>query len=165
MVLMLYCINWPNFIVWFPLRLEILAKFCIAIVCKPRCDIINFEINLVFLIKPFLGMTKKSKYKLKFKVKWKAFFIIFKVLSIARNRLRPESALLKTVFFQYILFPFLLRLNIRKMIYVIKVKNELFFRTLWAPTQTETQFSMIFSLKYSELRQKIACVLLLLKYF
>ena len=30
-----------------------------------------------------------------FKVKWKAFFIIFKGLSIAKNCLRPESALLK----------------------------------------------------------------------
>ena len=33
----------------------------IAIVCFPGCDVINFEIDLVFLIKPFFFMTKKSK--------------------------------------------------------------------------------------------------------
>ena len=33
MFLMLYSINWPNFIVWLPLLLEILGNMCIAIVC------------------------------------------------------------------------------------------------------------------------------------
>ena len=65
MVLMLYSINWPNLIVWFPLLLEILAKMCNAIVCWPGCDVTNFEINLIFLIKPFLYMTRKSKQKRK----------------------------------------------------------------------------------------------------
>ena len=32
-VLMLNSIKWPNFIVWFPLLFEILAKMCIGIVC------------------------------------------------------------------------------------------------------------------------------------
>ena len=32
MFLMLYYINWPNFIAWFPLPLEILGNMCIAIV-------------------------------------------------------------------------------------------------------------------------------------
>ena len=27
---------------------------CTAIVCKPGCDVMNFEVNLIFLIKPFL---------------------------------------------------------------------------------------------------------------
>ena len=31
---------------------EILGNFRIAIVCQPGCDFINFEINLIFLIKP-----------------------------------------------------------------------------------------------------------------
>ena len=36
---------------------------CIAIVCEPGCDVMNFEVNLKFLIKPFFlhdqkGMTK-----------------------------------------------------------------------------------------------------------
>ena len=65
MILMLYPINGPNFIVWFPLLLEILAKMCNAIVCWPGCDVTNFEINLIFLIKPFLYMTRKSKQKRK----------------------------------------------------------------------------------------------------
>ena len=26
---------------------------CIAIVCKPGCDVMSFEVNLIFLIKPF----------------------------------------------------------------------------------------------------------------
>ena len=52
MFLVLYAIIiWPNFIVWLPLLLEILGNMCIG-------DIINFEINLVFLIKPFFYMTK-----------------------------------------------------------------------------------------------------------
>ena len=33
MFLMLYSINWPNFIVWLPLVLEILGNMCIAIDC------------------------------------------------------------------------------------------------------------------------------------
>ena len=33
MFLMLYSINWPNFIVWFALLLEILSNMCIANVC------------------------------------------------------------------------------------------------------------------------------------
>ena len=65
MFLMLCSINWPNFIVWFPLFLEILGNMCIAIVCWPGCDVINFNINLIFLIKLFLYMTKMSRQKLK----------------------------------------------------------------------------------------------------
>ena len=34
MFLMLYSINWPNFIAWSPLLLEILGNMCIAIVCQ-----------------------------------------------------------------------------------------------------------------------------------
>ena len=33
MFLMLHSINWPNFIVWLPLPLEILDNMCIKIVC------------------------------------------------------------------------------------------------------------------------------------
>ena len=50
MFLMLYSINKPNFIAWFPLLLEILGNMCIAIVCEPGCDVMNFDINLIFLI-------------------------------------------------------------------------------------------------------------------
>ena len=98
MFLMLYSIDWPNFIVWLPLLLEILGNICIAIVCFPGCDVINFEISLIFLIKPFFYMTKYSRQNLNilktkkaFQVK-KAFFIIFKGKSFAKNYLRPYSA-------------------------------------------------------------------------
>ena len=71
--LMLYSINCPNFIVWLPLLLEILGNMCITIVCLPGCDVINFEINLVFLIKAFCYMTKKSRQKFKYLENEKSF--------------------------------------------------------------------------------------------
>ena len=69
----------------------------IAIVCFPSCGVINVEINLIFLIKPSLYMTKKSRQKFKhlenensFEGEIKSVFI--KGLSVAQNCLRPESA-------------------------------------------------------------------------
>ena len=53
MFLMLYSINSPNLIAWLPLLLEILSNICIAIVCYPGCDVMDFEISLIFLIEPF----------------------------------------------------------------------------------------------------------------
>ena len=61
--LVLCSINWLNVIVWLPLLLEILGDICITIVCKPVCDVINFKINLIFLIKLFFYMTKNVKAK------------------------------------------------------------------------------------------------------
>ena len=46
--LMLYSTNWPNFIVWLSLLLEILGSMCIAINCEPGCGVIKFEITLSF---------------------------------------------------------------------------------------------------------------------
>ena len=43
---------WPNFIVCLPLLREILGNMCIVIVCQPGCDVINFKIDLIFLIEP-----------------------------------------------------------------------------------------------------------------
>ena len=60
MFLTLYSIHWPNFIVLLPLLLEILGDMCIAIVSFLGYDLINFVINLTFLIKPFFYMTKNS---------------------------------------------------------------------------------------------------------
>ena len=37
-------INWPNFMAWLPLLLEILGNMCIAIVWQPGCDVMDFEI-------------------------------------------------------------------------------------------------------------------------
>ena len=42
-------------------------KVCVcAIVCFPGCDVINFEINFIFLIKPFSYITNKSRQKFKY---------------------------------------------------------------------------------------------------
>ena len=45
MFLMLYSINWPNFIVLLPLLLEILGSMCVEIAGFPGCDVIKFETN------------------------------------------------------------------------------------------------------------------------
>ena len=55
-----------NFIVWLLLLLEIMENMCITIVYLPGCDVINFEINLIFLIRLFCYMTKKSRQKFKY---------------------------------------------------------------------------------------------------
>ena len=46
---------------------------CIAIVCFPGCDVINFVADLIFLIKPFFYMMKKSRQKFKYLENEKAF--------------------------------------------------------------------------------------------
>ena len=58
---------------WLPLRLEILVNIYIAIVCYPGCDVINFEINLIFLIKPFFDMTENSRQKFQYLENKKSF--------------------------------------------------------------------------------------------
>ena len=63
MFLRLYFINWPKCIAWLPFFLEILDNMCIVIICCPACDVINFEINHNFPIKPFFYETKKSGRK------------------------------------------------------------------------------------------------------
>ena len=52
-------INWPNYIVWLPLLSDILGKMCVAIACKPGCDVMNFEVKLIFVIKPFILRDEK----------------------------------------------------------------------------------------------------------
>ena len=77
---LLYSINWPNFIAWLPLLLDILDNICIAIVCYPgylsNRDVFptwpkSYDKNLNIL------RTERV-----FKIKQKAFFNIFKRLSI-----------------------------------------------------------------------------------
>ena len=63
MLLLLYCINWPSFIIWLPLLHEILGYMYIAIDCYPGCNVMNFEDNLIFLIKPFFLHEQKVKIK------------------------------------------------------------------------------------------------------
>ena len=62
---MLRSIKWPNIIAWLPF-LEALVNRCIAFVSEPGCDVINFEINLIFLIKPFFDITEKSRQNIKY---------------------------------------------------------------------------------------------------
>ena len=73
MFLMLQSINWPNFIVWLSLLLDVLGNMCIKIVYEPGYDVIKFGINLIFLIKPFRYKTKKSRQKLKYLENEKSF--------------------------------------------------------------------------------------------
>ena len=68
------------------------------IVCFSSCDNINFEIKLIFLIRPFSLWWKSQdknlnnlRTKRAFKVKQKAFFKVFKGLSVAKI-VRPGSA-------------------------------------------------------------------------
>ena len=98
MFLILYSINWPNLIVWLPLFLEISGNICIEIVCFRNCDEINSEINLIILIRRFLYVTKNStqifKYlenKKSYQGQIKAFPIIYKGFSVAKNCLRSKS--------------------------------------------------------------------------
>ena len=70
---MLYSVNWSNFIAWLPLLREILSNMCITIVCKPDCDI-KFEINLIFPIKLFCYMKKKSRQKSEYLENEKSFW-------------------------------------------------------------------------------------------
>ena len=80
---------------------------CVVVVCFSSCDITNFEINLVFLIKPFFYMIKESRQKFKYlenkkalREKQKAFFVIFNGLSVKEIYLRHECAPLTIIGFQ-----------------------------------------------------------------
>ena len=72
MFLMLYSTNWPNFIARLPLLLEILCNMCIAVVCYPGRDVMDFQITIIFLIEPFFLYDKNLnilRKKRAFKVK------------------------------------------------------------------------------------------------
>ena len=75
---------------------------CITIVCQPGCDVIRFEVNLTFLLSRFATWPKSQDKNLNIlrtkrssEVKQKAIFIIFKMISFAKNCLLPKSALLR----------------------------------------------------------------------
>ena len=61
-----FTINWLNFIVWLRFPLEVSDNMCIALVCFPVCDVINFEMNLMVLIKPIFLHDQKIKTKCKY---------------------------------------------------------------------------------------------------
>ena len=53
--------------------IEIFRKTCAAIFRYQFCDVINFEIYLSFLTKPFSSMSKSSEQKLKYLKKERTF--------------------------------------------------------------------------------------------
>ena len=50
-----------------------MANMFIATVCQRGCDVINFEVNLIFLMKSFFFMTNKSWQKFKYIENEKSF--------------------------------------------------------------------------------------------
>ena len=64
--LLLYSINWPNFIVWLPLLCEIFGNICIAIVCKPGCGV---------MIQTFFLHDQKVVTKIQISWEWKELLI------------------------------------------------------------------------------------------
>ena len=50
MLLLLCCINWPNFIFWLSLLFEMLSNKYIVVICCSVCDVMNFEIKHSFVI-------------------------------------------------------------------------------------------------------------------
>ena len=91
--LMLYCTNWPGFIVWMSLVYKISKIMSIVIVYYPACEVVNFEIYLSFLVKPFSFMIQKPEQKFKyltkwaFRVKWKSIFHHFKAKGLSVRKL------------------------------------------------------------------------------
>ena len=57
-----------NFIVWWLLRFDIFSKIFIVIVCVSIGDVINFEIYLSLLMKPFPYIT--GKFRTKMQMSW-----------------------------------------------------------------------------------------------
>ena len=75
---------------------------CITSVCWQRCDVITFEINVIFLMKPFWYMSQKSREKLKYLENgnsfWgeiKSIFHAFKGLIVAKNSPRTWECAFK----------------------------------------------------------------------
>ena len=71
--LTLYFFNWPNFIAWLSFIIETLGYICIVTISCPVCDVINFEINLRYLIELSFYITKKSRQKFKYLNNEKSF--------------------------------------------------------------------------------------------
>ena len=69
--LMLYSINWPNFVLLLHLLLKIFGSMCIVVICLAVCDVISLK--LTFLIKPFSYITKRPRQKFKYLKKEKSF--------------------------------------------------------------------------------------------
>ena len=64
--LILCSIYWPNLTAWLHVLLELLGNMSNGTVCFSGYGIINFEINLIVLIKTFFYMTKKLIQKINY---------------------------------------------------------------------------------------------------
>ena len=74
MFLMLYSINCPNFLVLIHTFTSWDIRQFVYYNCFfPVCDFKNFEINVIFLIKPLFYMSKKSREKFKYLDNKKSF--------------------------------------------------------------------------------------------
>ena len=51
----------------------VLYSIYLSIVCFPGCNFKNFEINIIFLIKPFFYMTQKSRQEFQYLENRKSF--------------------------------------------------------------------------------------------
>ena len=76
--LLLYSINWSNFIGWLPVLLEILGNMWVVAVCQAGCGVTNFKNSHIFLIKPFFLHDQKFKTKVWISWEWKKFLRLSK---------------------------------------------------------------------------------------
>ena len=63
-IIMLYSINWSNFIVWLCFPFQIWRNMSIKTVCNSDSDFINFENNLIFLDQVVFLHGQKVKTKI-----------------------------------------------------------------------------------------------------
>ena len=65
----------PHFMYNFSRKMFLISHVILTdqIFCFLGCDVINFELNLIFLIKPFLYLTKNSKRKFNYLETEKSF--------------------------------------------------------------------------------------------
>ena len=63
-IIMLYSINWSNFIVWLCFHFQIWRNMSIKTVCNSGSDFINFENNLIFLDQVVFLHGQKVKTKI-----------------------------------------------------------------------------------------------------
>ena len=67
--------NWPNFIIWYDYFYFLRYwAMCLVNFCFPFCDVMNSEINFIFLIKPLFYMTKNLRQKIKCLENEKSFY-------------------------------------------------------------------------------------------
>ena len=88
----LYSLNRLFFIVRLPIIIEMKSNMCMVIVSFPGWGVMYFETNLSFLISLHDRKSQDKnliilKTKRAFKMEWKAFFIIFKGLSLKQMKI------------------------------------------------------------------------------